>query len=178
MANSTLTDVNPTFSCPSFGASIFGECNGNGVCVNETTAQYPDRLGRCECDEGYTGLGDFIDGTGLACNINVNIISYLWLVLSFIYLGSGSYIAHKLWGQVQDNGRKKCFAKKVNVVMSVGVACSVLRFIEGWYRFLSKDRKGGHAAVGSDWVLTILSTLAGMMFWGYLLPHMLQEWSE
>ncbi len=60
----------------SFGGNINGPCSGNGLCLVPT--------GLCQCEDGWTGLADFVDSEGYDCGINILATQILWgIVLAF-----------------------------------------------------------------------------------------------
>ena len=45
-----------TTNCLHFGAyQLFGPCSGNGECVHEPTPWVEGSMGKCVCNEGWTG---------------------------------------------------------------------------------------------------------------------------
>ena len=56
-------------------------CSGNGVCVSNV----------CVCNEGFTGLSDWINADGYNCQINILGFKVLWGVLLAIQVGCAIY---------------------------------------------------------------------------------------
>lgn len=64
------------------------QCDGNGVCDNTTTTVYENAVYnfKCLCIPGWVGRSDWIDTTGIDCQINYLAIRILWAVNMFIVL--------------------------------------------------------------------------------------------
>ena len=56
----------------------FCDCSYHGRCVPINDSTGTSRI-VCECDEGWTGLSDFMDGRGASCHVNEEAIRYLWV---------------------------------------------------------------------------------------------------
>lgn len=63
MANCTEVQYVPQQWFGNGEPNLRGECSGNGQCV--------EAIGRCICDDGWTGNADFFGDTGTDCQINI-----------------------------------------------------------------------------------------------------------
>mmetsp|Transcript_12499 Transcript_12499/g.14360 ORF Transcript_12499/g.14360 Transcript_12499/m.14360 type:complete len:391 (+) Transcript_12499:216-1388(+) len=69
----TMAFDGPFEDCEIYDHPRKGVCNDRGICVNDT----------CQCEDGFTGLSDFINTEGLDCQINELIVDCLWGFLLF-----------------------------------------------------------------------------------------------
>lgn len=60
-----------------FGDNILGPCSGNGECLAGIV---------CKCEDGYTGLSDWVNADGFDCQINIVVFQIEWAVLLLLQL--------------------------------------------------------------------------------------------
>lgn len=173
------TATNATYSCNYFMRNIFiGECSGNGVCVNEKPNEWvaDGVMGKCICNEGFSGNGDFMDATGMDCSVNHTVVANWWLVLGVLYSGLFVYCTVITIGFVRKQ-KKEHF----NAIMKSPMQKSILYVaIECLFRMtesIIRVSSGGTAVIGSgSLAITLIEAFAGMLFWASLGPGFMTTW--
>mmetsp|Transcript_3282 Transcript_3282/g.4410 ORF Transcript_3282/g.4410 Transcript_3282/m.4410 type:complete len:409 (+) Transcript_3282:268-1494(+) len=72
-ANSVCDTVDYTLEIYGGVSNVFGTCSGRGTCEDNET--------RCECDDGWTGLSDFINTDAIDCQVHTTSIKVLWGII-------------------------------------------------------------------------------------------------
>ena len=74
--DSYTTMTNSSSECPPLLVPQSQNCSGRGICISSTS---------CDCQDGWTGLGDFAFESP-SCNIYIPAIQALWSILAFFQL--------------------------------------------------------------------------------------------
>ena len=54
------------------------DCGGQGICEVKNSSNNAGSVPQCECEENFYGAADFVDTSGLDCQINSIGIRFLW----------------------------------------------------------------------------------------------------
>jgi hypothetical protein len=130
-----------SITCPVFPPETSSCSDNRGTCIAPNI---------CACPDGWTGYGDFVDGTQ-SCDINVNAIIAIWSIASiglFLECIGGLYLikiaVHRVQQKIQV---KKDTHNNNNNAVSVSVAVARRRLeesnwftkIQTWIRLLLKS---------------------------------------
>ncbi|GMH72040.1 hypothetical protein TrST_g2557 [Triparma strigata] len=163
---------NSTFDCDYFmrgDGGLIASCSDNGECIagppNDFEA-YADKNGRCICESGWTGLGDFVDGRGMDCNIHISGVKIWWAVIiamHFFQLLFGMQVLKEM------KAAGRSFSKDKNVRCFVsGQVEAFIRIVEDVVRIATGGMVGSHVLV------TLLHGIPGAIFWGYCCPQLIE----
>jgi hypothetical protein len=158
MTNST----NSTLDCEWFSGTILGQCSGHGACLDLPTPWQDGKRGFCECDSGWTGVGDMIDATGLDCMTNTAVAKWWWFaigVVNFLLL----FQQLSVW--VPMLKEKGIAGLQSNRLLQTCILCfvfSACRCVETFLRVSTGEY------VGQSMSISVMSFIAGFVFWGFL----------
>ncbi|GMH75898.1 hypothetical protein TL16_g06904 [Triparma laevis f. inornata] len=158
-----------TTSCDYFmrgDSGLVASCSDNGACVAGPPNEWnPNKDGRCVCENGWSGLGDFVDGRGMDCNINISIVKIWWGIIIFMHALQFLFGLQVLQ-EMKAAGRVFSKDKNYRVFVAAQVE-AFIRIIEGVLRIAT----GG--MVGSHLLITLIHGIPGWIFWGYCCPSLM-----
>jgi len=144
------------------GGNVAGECSGHGTCVN----------GFCICDEGWTGLSDFVNSDGFDCQINIVAFKCLWGILALAqvygYVAAFPFLKARYLSFLDIREIKASKGESYTLRDNVGLLVMVI-----WYGFgapllfvlaiakwtMDEER------IGQTWLVTTLFLVVKQTFW-------------
>ena len=115
---------------------LVDSCSNNGDCViSPDVSRFP--TGMCVCDEGWTGVGDFMNGAGLDCQINTATIKAWWAVIAAVTLGQILFGCNVL-NLMKGTGKK--ITEGMGFVILVSISGASLRIIEAIIRVITGEQ--------------------------------------
>ncbi|GMI00298.1 hypothetical protein TrST_g3123 [Triparma strigata] len=141
--------------------TILDECSGHGVCVAEVPNEWVDNIGKCICEDGWTGSGDLMNGIGMDCHLKIDLLRNWWGVSSVAFLLQAAFSAWCCNNALAVQG-KAFWSKSSNKAIMNATLFGILRSIDGALRFATGDDSG------TSVVIAIFHAGAGWLFWGIL----------
>jgi hypothetical protein len=131
--------------------------------------------GKCICDSGYSGNGDFLNLDGMNCSVNHTVVKNWWFVLGMLYTGvflySNMITIEFVLKQKKDRFKAIINSPLQKAITYVSIEC-LLRMIEGAIRVES----GGKAVIGNSLPITLIEAAGGILFWGHLAIEFIMAW--
>jgi hypothetical protein len=162
--------TNATASCDYFlRGTILSFCSGKGECVALRPNDYPssaDDIGKCICEEGWTGEGDMMNGSGLDCNLNISTLKTIYKVGGAVHVVSLILTIYALSRAfaVVDYKLSAFLKKPSNTVVLNAVAYICCQITSMCRRGYSQE----YLHTNNDLTICLATMAGGILFWGFL----------
>ena len=151
-------------ACHYFSSNdILGDCTPPQGFCDETIA-------KCICAEGYSGLGDFINGEGKDCNLYLPLIRNLWLLVAIAHLIFMCWFTQVALAYRKLKGHDALLQHRQLRGFFPTYVIAPLKISEGVMKFTRS------AMIGTSRTVSMAHSVSGMWWWGWVAPIIISEW--